>query len=828
MNGERALAPPADSGRDPAQAERLFSLVRPDFLAGLGWDEELRIARPSPDHPLIGYRSCVVRNCVSPAHIAGGAPLCPTCRKRWLAGGEPLEDFLVTAMRIFTGTDGACTVPGCARVWRSYDNPVCLSHLEQKYRLGIGSIEQFVVDPRVRPKPALESCGVVACHRQSKDYQGGFCAGHRWSWNEARRKDPGIDPELWRRTTASVRDGTLISFRGLPDLVVAEILFGTQQRLDRHVRLLHNAFKLLCDTALAQQVSSLGQLVVERNTRLAGIWKIMTCDIRVGLATPELEQLRDVWDAEVFGLGRGRTMNFTGLHQEWLRRAAKAWVMDAIPRRYGRNIPNSLMSMVVCLERLSDSLNVNREDHGHVPERLRRSDIEVFQQRLAYLEQTGQVSANLRVTICRWCARFLREIREMGLTRPAQVLAGLPDDFSFRKGDIPSPPQTEGGGRALPREILTQLCERLDALETSRRNGRTGIPAGGRHARIAVEILIDTGRRPDEVQKLPWDCLETDEDGKHVLVYTDFKNNRLGCRLPIPDTTAALIREQRDRVRARFPETPTGRLALFPNPHFNPDGTNPYRSMFLSQLHREWVRTMPALLTVVGEEFDKSRITLYCYRHSYAQRHADAGTPVDVLREFMGHKTLGTTQTYYRVTEKRTRRAVDRLVTLQFDRHGGRLWDQAKALLDHGHARMRIGQVAVPFGICAEPSNVKAGGHACPFRFRCLGCDHFRTDPSYLPDLRAYLDTLLRDRERLAAAGELDDWARVEATPSEEEITRLRSLIRRVESDLEALTPEDREEIRRATAVLRRSRTVQLGMPAIRPTAGDIRIGRDQ
>ncbi|MFD6798752.1 tyrosine-type recombinase/integrase [Streptomyces cyaneofuscatus] len=250
--------------------------------------------------------------------------------------------------------------------------------------------------------------------------------------------------------------------------------------------------------------------------------------------------------------------------------------------------------------------------------------------------------------------------------------------------------------------------------------------------------------------------------------------------------------------------------------------------MFLSQLHREWVRTMPALLTVAGEEFDKSRVTLYCYRHSYAQRHADAGTPVDVLRELMGHKTLGTTQTYYRVTEKRTRRAVDRLVTLQFDRHGGRLWDQAKALLDHEHARMRIGQVALPFGICAEPSNVKAGGHACPFRFRCMGCDHFRTDPSYLPDLRAYLDTLLRDRERLAAAGELDDWARAEATPSEEEITRLRSLIRRVESDLEALTAEDREEIRRATAVLRKSRPVQLGMPTVRPAAGDIRIGRDQ
>ncbi|KQZ12379.1 transposase [Streptomyces sp. Root55] len=108
-----------------------------------------------------------------------------------------------------------------------------------------------------------------------------------------------------------------------------------------------------------------------------------------------------------------------------------------------------------------------------------------------------------------------------------------------------------------------------------------------------------------------------------------------------------------------------------------------------------------------------------------------------------------------------------------------------------------------------------------------MGCDHFRTDPSYLPDLRTYLDTLLRDRERLAAADELDAWARAEATPSEEEISRLRRLIRRVESDLDTLTDEEREEIRQATSVLRRSRTVHLGMPTIRPTAGGLRLERE-
>jgi hypothetical protein len=82
-------------------------------------------------------------------------------------------------------------------------------------------------------------------------------------------------------------------------------------------------------------------------------------------------------------------------------------------------------------------------------------------------------------------------------------------------------------------------------------------------------------------------------------------------------------------------------------------------------------------------------------------------------------------------SEKRRREAVDRLTAVQVDRYGNRVWHQAKALLDSEHARRAVGEVAVPFGGCAEPSNVKAGGHACPYRFRCAGCDHFRTDASY-------------------------------------------------------------------------------------------------
>ena len=165
-------------------------------------------------------------------------------------------------------------------------------------------------------------------------------------------------------------------------------------------------------------------------------------------------------------------------------------------------------------------------------------------------------------------------------------------------------------------------------------------------------------------------------------------------------------------------------------------------------------------------------------------------------------------------------------MALQFDRHGNRVWRDAKALLDSEHVRRAVGEVVVPFGVCAEPSNVKAGGHACPFRFRCVGCDHFRTDDSYLPDLHGYLDDLLRNRERLRAATNVDDWARTEATPSDEEITRIRRLIARISGDLDALTPAERAQVEQAVATVRRHRSVSLGLPKVRTPMPDLRPGR--
>ena len=238
--------------------------------------------------------------------------------------------------------------------------------------------------------------------------------------------------------------------------------------------------------------------------------------------------------------------------------------------------------------------------------------------------------------------------------------------------------------------------------------------------------MIDTGRRPAEVCALDWDCLARDADGTPVLVYDNSKAHRQRRRLPVSEHTAALITVQKTAVRERFPDTPPARLRLLPSRRLNPDGTRPVTEDNLTGRHRIWVDSMGPLLRADGTEYGKSLITPYSYRHSYAQRHADAGVGIDVLRELMDHESMDTTKRYYRVGEARRREAVDKVTAMQFDRHGNRIWRNALALLGSERARYAVGSVAVPYGTCTEPANVQAGGGACPIRFRCAGCDHFR------------------------------------------------------------------------------------------------------
>lgn len=799
------------------------ALLDPVFLTAAGWDAASGVLTPPPEHPSLGYALCPVRGC--PTRVDGATGLCRTCFLRLATVEMDRETFIAAGVskRLLRGA--SCSVPGCPRPCKSPDAGLCTTHHWQRVRTLKVPMAVFLAHPQVTALASFGACRVLACPLQAQG-RSGFCATHHDRLVNHQRRGLAEDVTTWCRTEPATSNGRIVSLRGLTPLLRAEVLLGVQERdrqgLKTDLRELHS----ICNTARRHAAASLDDVPIallqrRHATVLKSMLLLVQRRMHPGPQTQPDRRVRlhagpdsDRWDMATFG-HRG-SVDFTALSQPWLRETAKRWASDQIPRRRGNSVAGSLREHIRAVVLLSENLRDGRDDHGVHPDRLGRADAERFLHRLAHLAAAGTISAYRRSTVARMVHRVLLDARDLGLTRPGEPMAGYPSDFAIRRDEI-TPEDRDGPGRALPDWVIATLCGELPALET----------ATCRQFRIAVELLIDTGRRPDEICRLPWDCLHVDASGKYTLVYTDWKNNRAGRRLPIPDATAAIISGQKQAVHDAFPDLPVSELFLLPAPKRNAHGVRPLSDDSVSNAHRRWVNSLPPMIEPDRTEFDKPLIIPYAYRHSYAQRHADAGTPIDVLRDLMAHRSMTTTQLYYRVGEQRTRRAVEQLTNHQLDRGGNHIWRQTEALLDHEHARMRIGQVAVPFGTCTEPSNVKAGGHACPFRMRCLGCGHFRTDPSYLPELRSYLQTLLTDRERALAAAELDEWARAEATPSTDEIGRLRTLIRRVEHSLDDLTDDDRQQITEAIAVLRKTRqSVNLGMPYLATPTPDPRLDR--
>jgi hypothetical protein len=318
--------------------------------------------------------------------------------------------------------------------------------------------------------------------------------------------------------------------------------------------------------------------------------------------------------------------------------------------------------------------------------------------------------------------------------------------------------------------------------------------------RLAYELLRDTGRRVSEIVSLRLDCLWRDNDGTPWLIYDYTKSGRLERRIPIFETLAASLEQVIRQIAALFPGTAPGQACLFPAQVQNGLGRRHMHANAIRTWLRTWVDQIPAL---TGQVFDDDG-DLRAF-----PRLADSGAPLDVTQRLMDHRSPMTTQGYYEVSRPRLRRAVNAVEKITVGRDG--LHPRTTPGTDP-LAATRLRAIAVPYGLCKEPSNIKAGGQQCPIRYQCAGCGHFETNPSYLPELRAHLDELLRARERGIAMGAAE-WA----LPRPQEIDRYREMIAEIEKQMTQLTDDERATIDEATTLLRqarRSQPVFLGTPA--------------
>ncbi|MEU6882170.1 tyrosine-type recombinase/integrase [Streptomyces sp. NPDC046712] len=661
------------------------------------------------------------------------------------------------------------------------------------------------------PRTAAYRCRVVRCTAMVESFNS-YCSA--CDYHRRKKKEEEDRPDFAETHQPGARYArqeigqSRFSLAPLSATVRTEILYALQQRDQLDVILVPARIRSLT-AKLPAGLSSLFELGPGFP---AALDKLQSATFR-GL-TDQLARARtqnegsdptagDIWDCRLVGLlaGKGReyratsgTIDFTRLRQTWLREVAK---------EYGRQVRPTVIELRFAVQAASiASAALVARPHGDTPGKLQLADmstvVDAFRTAANPKTRMPYGDQHRKALLGHW-RRFLDRARLLGLMDQVPGTFALSPAF-HQMGSTQEDTEDELG-RAIPEHVIAQLDEHLHLIGTSyERGGWTSSDYTQMYAAY-YRIVRDTGRRPEETARLKRGCVQR-VDGKPTLIYDNLKRRRYGRRLPITETTARDI-EAWEKKLSGLPVRDLGEEWLFPAPGQNRTLRGHMSAHhFSAKIFRTWVNRMPALLDDGLDDeghpvpFDRTEIIVYGLRHSYAQRHADAGVAVDHLRELMDHREIDTTMGYFKVSLERKRKAVEAVAPLTTDRHGNSR-GYSDALAYEGQT------VAVPYGGCSEPSNVKAGGQHCRIRFQCAGCDFYRPDPSYLPALEQQI-TELRAGKEAALAMSAADWV---IRNFDDQIAGYGKSLGQMRRTLEQLPEQERAAVEEAARELRKARS---------------------
>ncbi|MGN8026200.1 tyrosine-type recombinase/integrase [Microbacterium sp. 22242] len=662
----------------------------------------------------------------------------------------------------------------------------------------------FTGDP-ANPRTAVSVCITPSC---SVIVDGGTrvrcqsCRKRKSRWTMA---DGDFDAEYNPRFRLDSPTEFVFSLADVTPVVRSEILYGLQQREKDS-----NTLRPRAVTAMVKQIGRAESILDVAPTGKA-LWVSYLRSVQT-----HVRRLRsvhagrdgtegEVWDCALVGLfsARDRTyravkghLDFTVIRQAWLRDVVLGWARAVRPTV--ADARQTLHAAEIA------SLALTGRPHGEHPEQLMMADMSVVFDALAAARNPSSQEiyslSHRQSLIGRW-----RGLIQFG--RTAGLMDEVPGTFALPPDRrLPSVRSQEDElGRAIPEEWIVHLdgyLELLGADSTFSNNGWRPEDYAAQY-QVVYQLIRDTGRRPSEIVSLKRDAVEY-HDGDPCLVYDNRKAGRLGRRLPIDPSTALIVNDWAKRVSSLL--VPQGAEAfLFPAPGARGrERRGHLRPGQFARVFRDWVDALPFpdSLSPDAERFRREDIEPYGLRHAYAQRHADNGTKVDVLRELMDHRDLATTMGYYKVSLKRKQEAVRLLSKYATDRHGHRAPFASPLAYERS-------SIAVPFGNCTEPKNVQAGGKACPLRFQCAGCGFFRPDPSYLEAIDAHVAQLRVDKE-LAFASDAAGWI---IANIDEQITAFSDIAAALRAMVSDLPVDEQDELAMASKIVRRERGAATFIP---------------
>lgn len=769
------------------------------------WDGETLLFTGDLASPRTAAWPCRTPGCPTTTRRTSGR--CDGCRRARVSAGLSWEDFDAAPPPRATRplSRGRCAVPGCEGDLHS--NGLCFRH-ERVWNTDRGeSIAAFIA--RASPLPRAGECRVAGCDREIV-VRRGLCWFHNQRLCRQRTITALSEAELasWIAAEAPRLGMHQFSLAGLPELLRVELLYALQQRdqapppLDpARVRML---LARLGDAGSLREVDpELVRAIAGRNNAaITGLFTDLRRHVdRAWVDYADADPFAgDVWQVALLDLQINASRRWPATHgviefgviePRWLREIVKEWARATRP--YLQRLRETLRACQAASHVLIAAGRLDRTSLG-AGDFTRILDAIATQQRA---DGVLYSSSHRNLMIYQFC-------RVIDYGRTAGLMSDIPDPFRpASRRRVRHQANEDELGKALPESVIGQLDAHLHLLgHTGRAGAIPAVELKLMHQSI-YQILRDTGRRPGEVVSLHADCLEV-IDGQHNLIYDNHKAGRMRRRLPITTDTARIIACWREH-RAGLHLPPSLDRWLFPSPMLRtPQSRGHVTPSCVTRAFKAWVSQIGVIDSeLLGSDgtpapFDRTMIIPYALRHSYAQRHADAEVPVDVLRDLMDHAAVATTMGYYRVGLKRKQQAIHAVGALAVDAAGN------PAPFTSATSYQRS-SVAVPFGNCTEPSNVTAGGHACPIRFQCAGCGFYRPDPSYLPALEDHVAKLRADRETARAMNA----AAYVITNLTAEIDAFTGVAEQMRHRLADLSPDEREDVERASKLLRRARAAR-------------------
>lgn len=776
------------------------------------WDPEIWLFTCSPDDPTTLATCCAVGNCV--AVILHGT-LCQTCAKAFKQSNLGVDEFLKTyrrpTPRLTTAQRSSpvrCVVEVSGRRCPSKGaiRNICEAHYRQWNkrcrRRPLITFEQWMTSGELTiPEEPLADCSVAACGRESMNATTKVCRLH---WSRYKR-DLRLEPiDEWVRQQLPHIGVHQFMLLNLPERLRWEVLYAVQQRAARGGRIDPQNTKAVirimeANPSIATMSKADVDLIAQRHHTTVAVHlhqfaRALRNAYDACLGRSAMDAL--VWDLDDVGFEpqpsgrrprprRRKCLDFGLITQPWLRDVALTWSRQEAQSYLIVKTHRAAMVASQALEQ--------RPDRGRDMTALGNRDVDAIAESIRVLTRADNGDP-CQTSFKRHIFAVFFDLINWG--RRQGMLDGLPASFepSRTRIHLPADPVIENAGKAIPETVQQQLDAQTDSLGRGFTHGVLTPEQTHTMFLTAYIVLRDTGRRTLEVASLPTDCLSRDATGP-VLLYDNHKARRLGRRLPILESTANAINAWKE-IRTTIPTS--SQQYLFPGSTINEKHLS---SNGLSHAIRTWIRGLPSLHS--GEidpngdllPFDRTKIHPYAFRHSYAQRHADNGTPVDVLRQLMDHRSIQTTGGYYTITAERKRTAIETVGKFTIDKNG-------RSAPLTGSMAYQMRSVAVPFGNCIEPSNVKAGGKACPIRFQCAGCGFYRPDPSYIPGIEEHINSLAADREIASAM----DAAPFVVANLDAQIDAFRTVLATMRAALDRLDAEQRDQVERASAALRKAR----------------------